>query len=354
MSEPVAIAELATAQDNLPIETGDFHENLFSDDEDRPQNEAAATTTILREDDMVIEEDDQTNYNKDKPNEGDEAGDNVEGSGKEDSDDEKAKAKKKTRSKSKRPKLDAVRLLNDKTGLPYLAETFPKYVKFKHGRGYESHNLRLLLDSYDQWMDRLMPSMSLSDVVDTIERLGRKAAVKEYLLKLRVEKCLEQEQLTIQQQKELQDVEAADEYFDKQPDHDSEPGSPTEGLEMEPAKGLETDEDMETRNTTTTGKRGQTSKTTLMTPDKGEGNEATAELGSSSKQAAELGSGSKPVDALQPKDTLQTEKDLEETETTEVRVKAPPAHQSSTSNPGLVDEIEAMLAEASEFQESLQ
>jgi hypothetical protein len=34
MSEPVAIAELAPAQANLPIETGDFHENLFSDEED--------------------------------------------------------------------------------------------------------------------------------------------------------------------------------------------------------------------------------------------------------------------------------------------------------------------------------
>ena len=42
----------------------------------------------------------------------------------------------------------------------------------------QSHNLRVLLDLYDQWMDGLMPSMCLDDVVETIEKLGHKAAVR--------------------------------------------------------------------------------------------------------------------------------------------------------------------------------
>jgi hypothetical protein len=46
------------------------------------------------------------------------------------------------------------------------------------GRLGQGQNLRVLMEHYDQWMDRLMPSMALDDVVETIEKLGHRAAVR--------------------------------------------------------------------------------------------------------------------------------------------------------------------------------
>ncbi|EGD80732.1 hypothetical protein PTSG_01322 [Salpingoeca rosetta] len=95
---------------------------------------------------------------------------------------------------SKRMSLDVERLLNPENGVPYMLKTFSKHVRFSNKPGMETRNLRLLMDHYDAWMDQLMPKMSLSNVVDTIERLGHKAAVRTYLTDLRLSQAVRDEE----------------------------------------------------------------------------------------------------------------------------------------------------------------
>eukprot|EP00056_Hartaetosiga_gracilis_P020817 m.21402 g.21402 ORF g.21402 m.21402 type:complete len:232 (-) comp8720_c0_seq1:125-820(-) len=105
------------------------------------------------------------------------------------SDDVAATATK----KKKNHVFDEAKLLNTENGIPYMYETFCKHIKFHNKPGYESHNLRMLMDQYDVWMDQLVPNVVIPDVVNSIEKLGHKSAVKTYLQGLRFGLSVEQD-----------------------------------------------------------------------------------------------------------------------------------------------------------------
>eukprot|EP00055_Hartaetosiga_balthica_P002964 m.5910 g.5910 ORF g.5910 m.5910 type:complete len:211 (+) comp2510_c0_seq2:30-662(+) len=90
-----------------------------------------------------------------------------------------------TTKKTKHSSFDEAKLLSTVNGIPYMYNTFKEHLKFHTKPGYESQNLRKLMDQYDVWMDQLVPNLSIPDVVRSIEKLGHKTSVKTYLQGMR-------------------------------------------------------------------------------------------------------------------------------------------------------------------------
>ncbi|XP_022099739.1 chromosome segregation in meiosis protein 3-like isoform X2 [Acanthaster planci] len=82
------------------------------------------------------------------------------------------------------PKLDAVRLCSDR-GLPMLSKHFEQ-VKFK-GKGHEVGDLNRLMSTMEHWAHRLFPKMPFDEVIDRIEKLGKKRAVQTCIKKIRLD-----------------------------------------------------------------------------------------------------------------------------------------------------------------------
>ncbi|XP_045216277.2 uncharacterized protein LOC123566353 [Mercenaria mercenaria] len=82
------------------------------------------------------------------------------------------------------PKLDPTRLTGDR-GIPILPNLF-KNVKFK-GKGYESHDLALLMRQMEHWAHRLFPKMPFDEVIERVEKLGSKKEVQTCIKKMRLD-----------------------------------------------------------------------------------------------------------------------------------------------------------------------
>ncbi|XP_071793857.1 uncharacterized protein [Asterias amurensis] len=82
------------------------------------------------------------------------------------------------------PKLDATRLCSDR-GLPTLSKHFEQ-VKFK-GKGHEVGDLNRLMSTMEHWAHRLFPKMPFDEVIERIEKLGRKKPVQTCIKKIRMD-----------------------------------------------------------------------------------------------------------------------------------------------------------------------
>ncbi|XP_038076851.1 TIMELESS-interacting protein-like [Patiria miniata] len=82
------------------------------------------------------------------------------------------------------PKLDAVRLCSDR-GLPTLSKHFEQ-VKFK-GKGHEVGDLNRLMSTMEHWAHRLFPKMPFDEVIERIEKLGKKRQVQTCIKKIRLD-----------------------------------------------------------------------------------------------------------------------------------------------------------------------
>ncbi|XP_072031506.1 uncharacterized protein [Amphiura filiformis] len=82
------------------------------------------------------------------------------------------------------PKLDPVRLTSDR-GLPTILNHFEK-IKFK-GKGHEVSDLNTLMMTMEHWGNRLFPKMTFDEIIERIEKLGRKKPVQVCLRKIRMD-----------------------------------------------------------------------------------------------------------------------------------------------------------------------
>jgi len=116
-------------------------------------------------------------------------------SDKENDDEDEDGKKKKKKKKSTRPTLDKDRLLNEKTGVPELAASFPLHFRDKFGKvvdgefvphkGKEQQSLNLLMSKYQGWADKLFPAYNFSDFCEKVEDLGQKRDVQQYVRDIR-------------------------------------------------------------------------------------------------------------------------------------------------------------------------
>lgn len=92
----------------------------------------------------------------------------------------------------KRPhfKLDSQRLTSDR-GLPALRSLFNN-IHFK-GKGHESEDLRVLMQSMENWAHRLYPKLQFDDFIDKVETLGSKKEVQTCLKRIRLDMPLTHE-----------------------------------------------------------------------------------------------------------------------------------------------------------------
>lgn len=92
----------------------------------------------------------------------------------------------------KRPhfKLDSQRLTSDR-GLPALRSLFNN-IHFK-GKGHEAKDLRVLMQSMENWAHRLYPKLQFDDFIDKVETLGSKKEVQTCLKRIRLDMPLTHE-----------------------------------------------------------------------------------------------------------------------------------------------------------------
>lgn len=102
-----------------------------------------------------------------------------------DDDDNEEEARKVVKPKKVfRPRLKLnAEVLKGPKGLGALEKIFEK-VKFK-GKGYEDHDLNVLLKCYEYWCHRMFPKFPFEDCIEKIEALGHKGPIQTYLKKMR-------------------------------------------------------------------------------------------------------------------------------------------------------------------------
>ncbi|KJE94240.1 hypothetical protein CAOG_04913 [Capsaspora owczarzaki ATCC 30864] len=86
--------------------------------------------------------------------------------------------------RNKRPKMDAERLIEHGNGLAKLLEDSPR-LPFRRVKGSEASDLKILIAYYQQWTHNLYNSMSFGDMLERLESLGKKGAVRNYVDTLR-------------------------------------------------------------------------------------------------------------------------------------------------------------------------
>lgn len=75
-------------------------------------------------------------------------------------------------------------VLCDKLGLERMYQEFPTACKYK-GRGCEQQYLKNLIGRYKEWSFQLFEGLAYTDLLNTVEALGSKPRVKQYMLSLR-------------------------------------------------------------------------------------------------------------------------------------------------------------------------
>ncbi|XP_072388836.1 uncharacterized protein [Diabrotica undecimpunctata] len=110
--------------------------------------------------------------------------DNQQNDTKKDDDETKKKeVKPKRKILNPIPKFDTQTIRNSK-GLPAITGHF-KDIKFK-GKGYEEHDLNILMKTYEYWCHRFYPKFTFDDTIGRLEWLGNKKATQVYLRKIRM------------------------------------------------------------------------------------------------------------------------------------------------------------------------
>lgn len=93
----------------------------------------------------------------------------------DDDEDKKKTVKPKRVIKNPQPKLNEETLKGPR-GLPAIEKHFER-VAFK-GRGYEEHDLNILMKTYEYWCHRLFPKFPFDSCLQRLEKLGTKRATQ--------------------------------------------------------------------------------------------------------------------------------------------------------------------------------
>lgn len=112
-----------------------------------------------------------------------------------------------------KPKLNALTLMGPK-GLTALEGYFDR-VKFK-GKGYEEHDLNVLMKTYEYWCHRLFPKYPMDACIERLETLGIKRATITQIKKIRMGITHENEDKLLDTDEELpQDPMAKDGFVNE-------------------------------------------------------------------------------------------------------------------------------------------
>jgi len=90
----------------------------------------------------------------------------------------------KVRTKNPQPKLNSERLRGSR-GLSVLPTWFDN-IELK-GKGHESEDLNAIINRLEQWTHRLFPRYTFDDIIDKLEKLGKKNDVKVLLKRIRMD-----------------------------------------------------------------------------------------------------------------------------------------------------------------------
>lgn len=78
--------------------------------------------------------------------------------------------------------------ISGEEGIIRIYEEFPSLCQF-HGRGYESSDLKRMINVYKEWCFQLYPSIASEDVLEKIFTFGSKSSVSSTLERLRQQEC---------------------------------------------------------------------------------------------------------------------------------------------------------------------
>eukprot|EP01147_Barroeca_monosierra_P008878 gene8878-1229_t len=154
-------------------ELGNFHDH---EDEDLTDEDEADEAIFFQG-----IEDKLNALEKNTPSFANQANNLESSSANKDMDEKENESQPKKPKTSKRPVLDVIRLLDPTIGIPHMLDSFSKRIQLRDKPGMEH---------YDAWMDSLMPTLAIPNVVSTIERLGHTAAVRRYISDLRLRQAV--------------------------------------------------------------------------------------------------------------------------------------------------------------------